>query len=94
MSKRQFAQSLVDKFCERENIEIWDARNYISSSSELAVALEYLGLLKDEDLWYSKQRGGCAFTYFGDEDDSPAILTIREIMSFLPDEDVIMPEYV
>lgn len=86
MSKRQFAECLVDRFCTDNEVVRDDAYNHIAESSTLAVALEYLGELSGDNLWYAKQRGGCAFVYF---DKNPAILTIREIMSFLPDEYVV-----
>lgn len=89
MSKRQFAECLVNRFCSSENVSREEAHNYILSSSTLAVSLEYLGMLNEDEAGYSRERGGCAYTYFGDKDHSPAILTIREIMSFLPEEDVV-----
>ena len=89
MSKRQFAECLVDKFCTDIGVNREDAHNHIAESSTLAVALEYLGELDKSELWYARQRGGCAYTYF---DKNPAILTIREIMSFLPDKDVVFDE--
>lgn len=89
MSKRQFAECLVDRFCSSEKVSREEAHRHILSSSTLSVALEYLGMLSKDEMEYSKERGGCAYTYFGDKDHSPAILTIRDIMSFLPDEDVV-----
>lgn len=86
MSKRQFAECLVDRFCTDNGVNREDAHNHIAESSTLAVALEYLGKLDKNEIWYARQRGGCAYTYF---DKNLAILTIREIMSFLPDEDVV-----
>jgi hypothetical protein len=89
MSKRQFAKMILNTFCECNGVTPENAHCYIASSSKLSVALEYLGMLDDKELRYSKQRGGAEFTYFGSKEDSPAILTAREIMSFLPDEDVV-----
>ena len=69
MTKTQYAKCLVKEFCERhfndpDYTRITDWEPYIHSSSRLAVALEFLGLLTEEQKEYSSTRGGVLHVYF------------------------------
>ena len=83
MTKKQFATMVVNDFCRENEVSFEDAHNYIAESSRLAVALEYLGLLTEEEEGYSLSRAGLSFTSV---DENRAIfLTTREILFMLPE---------
>lgn len=88
MTKREYANFIVDKFCnengiERGQLKTSDWGAYMRSSSSLAVALEYLGLLSHEDLWYSRSRGGFGMLH----PETHLVISTRDILNMLPDDD-------
>lgn len=88
MSKTQLAEILVNRECAKLGIDTKDACDNIYQSSTLAVALEFLGLLSEDESWYAHSRGGIA--YFGmDSNGNVVCISIREILQLLPDEDVV-----
>jgi len=93
MTKDQYAKSIVKEFCKKEldgrdPNEIRDWGDYIHMSSSLAVALEHLGLLTEEQKEYSSSRGGVHRAYIKgskeNDDYEFATLSTREIISLLP----------
>lgn len=87
MSKRQFAEMVVDDFCRENNVDREKVSGHIYASSGLAVALEFLGELSKEEQEYSIKRGGTAFHYYDREKNEVVILSVREILNMLPEEE-------
>lgn len=60
----------------------------ILKNSKLAVAMEYLGLLEYDPQMaqYAEQRGGVIFILVEDGDEYAA-LTVRDLLSLLPEEE-------
>lgn len=94
MTKIQFAKSIVSSF--RINNEITndvpdiDLESYVFQSSALGVALEFLGLIINEDIQeYVSTRAGCLYSYAdtpeGSSEPEIAFLTVRDILQLLPD---------
>lgn len=88
MTKKQYANFIVDHFCkdnniEREKVEDWG--RYLTMSGKLAVCLEYLGLLTENQKHYSETRGGIEFAGYDKEKNDAWVFSTRELMSFLPD---------
>jgi len=84
ISKNQFCRHIVGEYCQHERInekELSDAHCYRSGS--LAVAMEHLGLIRDQETKdYVSSRNGLYITSF---DNNPAnILTMREMIDLLP----------
>lgn len=90
MTKREFAEAIVDNFCLEENVERQMAHERIYASSRLAVALEFLGELNENEKEYSKQRGGIEYQKVIQNPDgtfnSVHFLTTRDILALLPDK--------
>jgi hypothetical protein len=58
----------------------------VFQSSSLGVAMEYLGLIKDENIKsYIKSRSGLMLNYFDDKNKKVHILTFRELLNLLPE---------
>ena len=89
LTKREFAEMIVEDFCKEENIKREDAHTHICASSRLAVALEYLGELTPFEKEYSSTRGGTEYRKIVlDSDgkfDTLHILSTRELLNLLPD---------
>lgn len=89
LTKREFAEMIVEEFCKSENIERETAHSYIYASSRLAVALEYLDELDSCEKEYSETRGGTEYRkIIFDKDgkfDTLHILSTREMLQLLPD---------
>jgi len=98
MTKTQYAKSIVEEFyiknCHRPEFsnytyytEVKDWGKFINESSKLAVALEFLDLLTDEEKKYTETRGGLErmFTEVNSNGVECAILSTRELLSLLPD---------
>lgn len=61
--------------------------NRIMLSSSLAVAAEYLGLIKDPELvQYAECRGGCVFIY-KDKNNEHRVFSTRDLLSLLPENE-------
>lgn len=89
LTKREFAESIVENFCLNEQIERQDAHKRIFASSRLAVALEFLGELTENEMEYSRQRVGIEHQKVilnsnGTYKDAH-FLTTREMLELLPD---------
>jgi hypothetical protein len=83
LSKDQFCKMLVKMFSNNINRDVVDAD--ILQSSELAVAMEHLGMIKED--WarqYASERGGTLFLYIDEEERMPYFLTVRELLDLLP----------
>ena len=58
----------------------------VFQSSSLGVAMEHLGLIKEEGIKnYITSRAGLMFTYFDDKNQKVCMLTFREILNLLPE---------
>jgi len=87
LTKREACLAVIGEFCVDNKIGPEDliADKHIFSSSKLAVAMEYLGLIEDRTLQeYAATRGGAVLYYFADEDVK--ILTFRELLDLLPED--------
>lgn len=89
LTKREFAESIVENFCLDEKIERQDAHTKIFASSRLAVALEFLGELTEKEMEYSRMRGGVEQQKVVLNPDGTFkemhFLTTREMLELLPD---------
>jgi len=95
MTKEQFCHYVIDKYIKEENITItqkeliYDYPNHIRKSSTLAVALEYLGILSEEEEKYSSSKAGMIFQYFDDEQKGKhCFLSVCEILNFLKERSI------
>ena len=85
LTKTQFCNSIIHNYCSDNNI-IDLQESEILKSSSLAVAMEYLGLIKDPMMKkYAEERGGILFTYHDDVTRDCSMLTVRELLTLLPD---------
>lgn len=83
ITKKQFCEYILDKFCEEEDITPEQLEEHVTKSSSACVAAEYLGLLKTEELReYASERAGLYLTIYVPE---PATLTTREFIDLLPE---------
>ena len=89
LTKKEFAESIVEDFCLEDGIAREDAHTRICASSRLAVALEFLGELSEEEKEYSSQRAGAEYRKTILNDDGTFndlhFLTTREMLQLLPD---------
>ena len=89
LTKREFAEMVVEEFCKEEGIKREDAHTRICASSRLAVALEFLGELTPFEKEYSTTRGGTEYRKaIFDKDgkfENLHILSTRELLELLPD---------
>jgi len=89
MTKRMYANSIVDGFCKMMNLDratvtTEDWGYYMKYSSKLSVCLEYLNLLSDRDLAYAKCRGGI----YDIDPETFKVISVREYMATLPDDEI------
>jgi len=90
LTKKEAALAIIGDFCHRNRIEPEDLTDdHIHMESKLAVAMEYLQLIKsDEAKGYASSRGGSldsvALYYF--TDSGIKTLDFREIFNLLPDD--------
>ena len=83
ITKKQLCKKIISEF-EEENGRIPNSGDIFSSSS-LAVAMEYLGLLADKrDLDYASERGGHLLSFYDKETGEYSILSTRELLDLLP----------
>lgn len=88
MTKKEFCRCLIDGFCTYEAKESKDLKEEdILKSSRLAVAMEHLDMIENEELkQYASSRGGMAFGPFYDiETEDVLQLSVREILELLPE---------
>lgn len=92
ITKDQFANYIIDNFCEEEKIKREDLNeSHIYKSSSLAVAMEHLCLLKDKrSKDYASYRGGSFIELIENSGSEGcfsgiAILSTREMLSLLPE---------
>ena len=90
LTKREFAESIVASFCKDECIRREEAHAHIYKSGRLAVALEFLGELSEQEKEYSRTRGGMEYSYVvfdkNGEYQDIHFLTTREILDMLPEK--------
>lgn len=94
LTKKQFCWMIINDFLKKEPLDIFSIANLengVTLSSSLAVALEYLGLIKNPDLKeYTKGRAGCIMcgeiqNPFSNDKRDTSILTTRQVLELLPD---------
>lgn len=82
MTKKQLCRAVIQKECGKNVPDQSD----VYKSSTIAVAMEYLGLLKARDVKdYAKERGGTVFVYYDEEQKEPCHLSFRELLDLLPE---------
>ena len=88
ISKKQYCELVIEDFCNSEEINREELTEVdIYKSSCLGVAMEYLGLIKDpSNLEYISTRAGIADTYVNADERVINMLTVRDMLSLLPDE--------
>ena len=87
ISKKQYCELVIEDFCNSEEINREELKEGdIYKSSCLGVAMEYLGLIKDQsNLEYVVTRGGILDTYVNAEERVINMLTVRDMLSLLPE---------
>lgn len=91
MTKEKFCRGIKEMFALSENIEVdYIKDHHIYMSSKLAIAMEYLGELTDQELQkYAASRAGLMVYYTAgiveDQEANGNMLTVREILEMLPD---------
>jgi hypothetical protein len=88
LTKNQYCYSIIEQFSVENDIKPEEVNeNHILSSSSLAVVMEFLGRIQNEDLReYAKSRSGVITLGFDQEKRTPYVLTVRELLETLPDE--------
>ena len=91
MTKKEYAQMIIDRYKDDNHIQSNEELNkHIYSSSSLAIAMEFLGLLDKDELKYSKTRGGIIEIYcYKDQVTQNSIiriLSVRDMLDILPDK--------
>jgi hypothetical protein len=83
ITKSELCRKIIEDFT--SEIGRYPKESDIISSSRLAVAMEYLGLLEtDEFKEYAQDRGGVLFTFWNGEEVRS--LSYRELLHLLPDK--------
>lgn len=82
-TRKEYAQYFVDEFVNKLGMREF-CPDMIYSSSSLAVAAEYLGLLQGEHLEYAKSRDG-SVQLLVLKDCSTRVVTFRHVLNSLPD---------
>ena len=78
LTKKQFCEAVIDEYKSRNKVNVVSDESIGCSS--LAVAMEYLGLLKsDSAKEYARTRSGILFTH------RRGSLSARDILGLLPD---------
>ncbi len=88
ITKEMYCKQILQDFAYDERIPIDQIDdNYIYSSSTLAVAMEFLNLLKSKQAKeYTATRGGIFFTCVDENKKEVNILSTREFINLLPDK--------
>lgn len=90
MTKRQYCEMIVHRAIKENNFTPEEVINYAHSSTSLGIALEYLGFINPNDtpdLYnYLQSRGGIVFVHYDEKTESSAILSMRELLALLPDD--------
>lgn len=89
MTKKEYAQMIIDRYKRDNQITTTaELHRHIFSSSSLAVAMEFLGLLTEDEMCYSRSRGGCIeiYHYPNPNVGEPIIriLSVRDMLKILP----------
>lgn len=96
MTKKQYAKMVVDRYirenCKHRPIKDYsELVKYIYSSTKLGIALEELGIISEygafnEEWRYLHSRSGMEYIHYDEESGECWVLTTRELISMLPDE--------
>ena len=90
ITKKQFAEKVISDFLKEQKIKEFNEALILQSSS-VAVAAEYLGLIKSKVMKeYAASRGGTFIMVGGQSNyltgqSSTGILTVREMLDLLPE---------
>jgi len=86
MTKKEYCEYLLQDFSRSEDKKVSEiTESDILKSSKLAVAMEYLGMLKSKEMKnYAESRGGTVF-FLAENHEEPAILSARELIALLPE---------
>jgi hypothetical protein len=91
ISKKQLCQIILNDFEKIEGRKPTEAD--ITSSSSLAVAMEFLGQLNNPMYkQYASERGGRLYMYIDEEKRGVSMLSVRELLGLLPDEVELITE--
>jgi len=85
ITKKQFCEMKIKHYLRRNNIkEISDL--LVAQSSTIAICMEYLDLIKSDELKeYAKSRDNALFSYWDKEKFEACILSVREFIDLLPE---------
>ena len=88
ISKKDFCLSVLGDYCRDNNKEIEDlGSGDILESSNVAVAMEYLGMIETQDMKsYAGSRNGLCAKYLNVKEKYFAQLTMREAIDLLPEK--------
>jgi hypothetical protein len=91
MTKTHLCERILINFAHIESIRPEDINgSHIYMSSSLAIAMEYLGMLTQSEMIYSRYRGGSIelLVHCGiiDEEAASGFETTREFLNSLPDD--------
>lgn len=101
ISKKEFCKAFIRRYCNSKNLSIKELKEhkeqYAVESASLGIAMETLGWLDNTNIIsYLSERGGIyMIVHQADRDHpntnedkqyDPAILTMREMISLLPDD--------
>jgi hypothetical protein len=89
ITKNQYCRMLISEFAKTAGLTSDQiTESHIYESSSLAVAMEYLGLLRDQRaIQYAAERGGIAHHYIEIIDGKcvQGTLSVREMIELLPE---------
>ena len=87
ITKTQFCQHIIDSFCCNNNLKQKHlTEDFITQSSSLAVAMEFLGLLETPEFKeYAANRAGIFISVSNPDTNKIDMLTVREILELLPE---------
>lgn len=88
ITKKQFCKHIINEFIRDYELSSFELNDgYILQSSSLAVAMEYLNLIKDKKMKeYASNRGGTFISYMDFDNKEFGILSTRELLNLLPEE--------
>lgn len=87
MTKKQFCECIIRTWENQQNRRRMATEEDCKQSSQLAVAMEYLGLLKDEKIkGYAADSNGVLYLgYYDKTTETIPELTMRDMLSLLPE---------
>lgn len=82
LTKQEYCQHVIETFCKENGLRPSELNDsHVLSSSNLGIAMEFLGLIQDEEMkLYIQGRGGVHISTI-----SGGILSARDLLSLLPE---------